>query len=75
MATTKHPSRAAPGSTSPSVSDERMGGSDPGRLFTDDGRKVRDLERVGAMSPDTDPPDSGPKTYPPLHAKPRKAAR
>jgi hypothetical protein len=52
-----------------------MGGVDPGRLFTDDGRKLRDLDRVGAMSPDTDPPDSGPKTYPPLHSKPRKPAR
>ena len=33
-----------------------------GRHFADDGRKVADLERVGAMAPDTDPDDTPPRT-------------
>ena len=61
------------GSTPPSLSDEQLARSARGKLFTDDGRKVRDLERVGAMAPDTDPPDSGPRTYPPLRPKQRPA--
>jgi hypothetical protein len=58
-----------PGGTPLSVSDEKeqLAGSDPGRLFADDGRKVRDTERVGAMSPDADP-DTGPPSMP----KPRR---
>jgi hypothetical protein len=52
------------GGTSPSVSDEQLAQSDHGKLFTEDGLKAHDTERVGAMTPDTDPPDSGPKTYP-----------
>jgi hypothetical protein len=76
MSPKDQPSRGAPragraGSTPPSLSDERLARSDRGKLFTDDGRKVRDVERVGAMAPDTDPPDSGPRTYPPLRPKPR----
>ena len=63
------------GSTPPSVSDELMDGDDPGELFTDDGRKVRDVERVGAMAPDTDPPDTGVRTYPPERKKPSGAPR
>lgn len=63
------------GSTPPSVSDELMDGDDPGELFTDDGRKTQDIERVGAMSPDTDPPDTGVRTYPADRKKPRGASR
>jgi len=63
MAPRKRPSRSAAaaraGGTPPSISDELMARSDRGKLFTDDGRKVRDTGRVGAMTPDTDPPDSG----------------
>jgi hypothetical protein len=33
-----------------------------GRHFAEDGRKVADLERVGAMSPDADPDDTPPRT-------------
>jgi hypothetical protein len=59
----KSPDRAAPeertGTTPPSVSDERAARTDPGKLFADDGRKVRDTERVGAMSPDADPSEHG----------------
>ncbi len=43
-----------------------MEGTGRGKLFADDGRKVRDTERVGAMSPDTDPPEPGA----PAHAAP-----
>jgi hypothetical protein len=32
-----------------------MARSDPGTLFDTDGRKLHDTERVGAMTPDTDP--------------------
>ena len=74
----KTPSRGAPGArpggTPPSVSDERLARSDRGKLFTDDGLKARDTERVGAMAPDTDPPDTGPRTYP-ARPKPRPRAR
>lgn len=63
------------GSTSPAVSDELMDGDDPGELFTDDGRKTQDVERVGAMSPDTDPPDTGVRTYPPDRKKPSGTPR
>ncbi|HSK00602.1 MAG TPA: hypothetical protein VK932_05150 [Kofleriaceae bacterium] len=59
----KSPDRAAPeartGTTPPSVSDEQMEGAVHGKLFADDGRKVRDTERVGAMSPDADPSEHG----------------
>jgi hypothetical protein len=60
MATRKTPSRSTasrPGGTPPSVSDEneQLAGADAGPLFADDGRKVRDTERVGAMAPDADP--------------------
>jgi hypothetical protein len=58
MATRKTPSRSEPsrtGSTPPSVSDEELARSDEGKLFTDDGRKAHDTERVGAVAPDTDP--------------------
>jgi hypothetical protein len=58
MATRKIPSRSEPsrtGSTPPSVSDEELARSDEGKLFTDDGRKAHDTERVGAVAPDTDP--------------------
>jgi hypothetical protein len=47
---------AAPGGTPLSISDEIMARSDPGELFAD-GRKIRNTERVGAMTPDTDPPE------------------
>jgi hypothetical protein len=78
MSRKDRPSRGAPraaraGSTPTSLSDERLARSDRGKLFSDDGRKVRDIERVGAMAPDTDPPDSGPRTYPPLRSKPRRS--
>jgi hypothetical protein len=52
------------GSTQPSITEELMDGDDPGELFSDDGRKTQDVERVGAMSPDADPPDTGVRTYP-----------
>ena len=59
MATRKTPSRSAEssrtGSTPPSVSDEELARSDEGKLFTDDGRKAQDTERVGAVAPDSDP--------------------
>lgn len=58
MATRKTPSRSEPsrtGSTPPSVSDEELARSDEGKLFTDDGRKAHETERVGAVAPDTDP--------------------
>lgn len=59
---TKSRARAAsagrPGTTPPSISDELMKGTER-KLFTDDGRKVRDTEHVGARSPDTDPPEPG----------------
>jgi hypothetical protein len=51
----RHPER--PG-TPLSLSDEQLARSDPRKLFTDDGRKARNTERVGAMAPDTDPADS-----------------
>ena len=62
----KPPSRrlGRTGGTAPSVSDEQLAQSDHGKLFTEDGLKAQDTERVGAMAPDTDPPDSGPRTYP-----------
>jgi hypothetical protein len=63
------------GTTSPAVSDELMDGDDPGELFTDDGRKTQDVERVGAMAPDTDPPDSGVRTYPAERKKPSGTPR
>jgi hypothetical protein len=50
--------------TPASVSDEQLARSDRGKLFTEDGRKVRDIARVGAMAPDTDPPDSPPPPGP-----------
>ncbi len=53
-----------PGETPPSISDEQLARSDRGKLFADDGRKVRNTERVGAMAPDTDPPDAGPPVNP-----------
>jgi len=59
--------------TPDSVSDEQLARSDRGKLFTDDGRKVRATARVGAMTPDTDPPDSGPPPDPQLRRRPRIA--
>lgn len=52
--------QAPPGrpGTPRSISDEQLAESDPRKLFTDDGCKTRNLERVGAMAPDTDPPDA-----------------
>lgn len=52
------------GGTPPSSSDERLARSDHGELFAGDGRKLRDTERVGAMAPDTDAPDSDPLIVP-----------
>lgn len=67
---TKSRTRAASagrsGATPPSSSDELMRRTDRGKLFADDGRKVRDTEHVGARSPDTDPPEPGA----PAHAAP-----
>jgi hypothetical protein len=51
---------ARAGGTPPSISDEIMARSDRGKLFAADGRKLRNTERVGAMAPDTDPPEPGP---------------
>jgi hypothetical protein len=68
-------SAARAGSTPPSISDQRLAEEDPGKLFTDDGLKAHDTERVGAMAPDTDPPDGGPRTYPPLRARPPRPLR
>jgi hypothetical protein len=48
---------ARAGGTPPSISDEIMARSDRGKLFAADGRKLRNTERVGAMAPDTDPPE------------------
>jgi len=79
MPRTKQSSRSAvaagrPG-TPPSISDEQLARSDRGKLFAADGRKARDTERVGAMAPDTDPPDTGPRTYPRPRARPRRLSR
>jgi hypothetical protein len=51
---------ARPGGTPPSISDEILARTDRGKLFAADGRKLRNTERVGAMAPDTDPPEPGP---------------
>ena len=59
------------GRTPPSISDEQLARSDHGKLFADDGRKVRNTERVGAMAPDTDPPEPGPPRTPAGTAEPR----
>lgn len=60
MTRRKRRSRSKPPATGtpPSISDEQLAESDRGRLFTDDGFKARDTERVGAVAPDTDPPDT-----------------
>ena len=50
------PPRASPRS----VSDEKLAQHDRGPLFTEDGRKHKDTERVGAVAPDTDPPEGEP---------------
>jgi len=57
------------GRTPPSISDEQLARSDHGKLFADDGRKVRNTERVGAMAPDTDPPEPGPPRTPAGHGR------
>lgn len=72
MASPKSPPTSPRGTRSdapPSASDEQLARSDRGKLFTDDGLKARDTERVGSMAPDTDPPDGNPRTYPPLRPR------
>jgi hypothetical protein len=49
--------------TPPSISDQLLAQSDRGELFAD-GLKIRDTERVGAMTPDTDPPEPAPPLDP-----------
>jgi hypothetical protein len=59
----------APDDTPPSISDELLARSDPGELFAD-GLKIRDSQRVGAMTPDTDPPEPAPPLDPSRSASP-----
>jgi hypothetical protein len=58
-----------------SISEELRARSARGKLFTPDGRKLRDIGRVGAMAPDTDPPDTGPPAHPASHRPPPRADR
>jgi hypothetical protein len=55
MASRSNKARPQRGRGTRSVTDEH---APSGRHFADDGRKVADLERVGAMAPDTDPDDT-----------------
>jgi hypothetical protein len=55
MAGTRNAARGPRGRGTRSVTDEH---APKGRHFSDDGRKVANLERVGAMAPDTDPDDT-----------------
>lgn len=72
----KHPSQGASEGrpeTPPDVSDEELARGGEGKLFADDGRKVRDVARVGAMSPDTDATDEEPAR--PARPLPRRRPR
>lgn len=42
------------------MTDENVTEPDRGKLFEDDGRKARNTDRVGAVTPDTDPPEPPP---------------
>jgi hypothetical protein len=65
-----HPKRPS----SPSVPEERL--VEPRRkLFAGDGRKLREVEHVGAMAPDTDSPQAGPPARPASHREPPRTRR
>ena len=48
--------------TSSWPSDDEVREHEGDHAFTDDGRKVRNSERVGGMAPDADPEHQPPKT-------------
>lgn len=45
------------------------------KLFAGDGRKLREVEHVGAMAPDTDSPQAGPPARPAAHREPPRTRR